>query len=386
MDITEVDYTGGACRALGRAVSAVDADRLSRDRSHNLYGSVIQSPIGCEDRPASCSRPATAPPRRTGSRREALMYGSTYASSANAEVVQPARVSHRRRCDAAARHAGSSRFHGFASAQRLADYPFTLGVASGDPTPDGVVLWTRLAPKPLEGGGMPSHPIGVEWTVASDERMQRIVQRGAVLAVPELGHSVHVEVDGLEPSRWYWYQFKVGSEVSQIGRTRTAPPVGSTEDLRFAFVSCQHYAQGFYYAYRHLAHERSRFRRASRRLHLRGAGNERHPAPALAGARDHIDRGLSHPVRAYKSDPDLQAAHAAFPWIVTWDDHETENDYAGFIPENPADPADNQPDFASRRARAYQAYYEHMPLRAAQLPFGPSLSSIDVWASDVSSP
>jgi alkaline phosphatase D len=259
------------------------------------------------------------------------------------------------------------------SAQRLGEFPFTLGVASGDPAPNGVVLWTRLAPRPLEGGGMPSLPIAVEWSVASDERMQRIVQRGSVVAVPELGHSVHVEVDGLEPSRWYWYQFKAGSEYSQIGRTRTAPPVGSTENLRFAFASCQHYAQGFFYAYRHFAHENLDFA-----VHL---GDYIYEGPATSVIqRAHLP---AHEITSiadyriryaqYKSDPDLQAAHAAFPWIMTWDDHETENDYAGLIPENPADPADNQPDFASRRARAYQVYYEHMPLRAAQLPSGPSL-------------
>jgi alkaline phosphatase D len=203
--------------------------------------------------------------------------------------------------------------------------------------------------------------------------MRKIVQRGAVLAVPELGHSVHVEVDGLRPARWYWYQFKVGNEYSQIGRTRTAPPVASTESLRFAFVSCQHYAQGFYYAHRHLAHENVDFA-----VHL---GDYIYEGPSTSVIqRPHLP---AHEITSiadyriryalYKSDPDLQAAHAAFPWLVTWDDHETENDYAGFIPENPADPADNQPDFAARRARAYQVYYEHMPLRAAQLPSGPSL-------------
>jgi alkaline phosphatase D len=259
------------------------------------------------------------------------------------------------------------------SAQGLGDYPFTLGVASGDPTPDGVVLWTRLAPRPLDGGGMPAHPIAVQWRVASDEHMQTIVHRGAVLAVPELGHSVHVEVAGLQPSRWYWYQFKVGNEYSQIGRTRTAPARGSLENVRFAFVSCQHYANGFYYAHRHLARETLDFA-----VHL---GDYIYEGPSTSLIqRPHLP---AHEITSiedyriryalYKSDPDLQVAHAAFPWIMTWDDHETENDYAGFTPENPADPADNQPDFAARRARAYQAYYEHMPLRAAQLPAGPFL-------------
>jgi alkaline phosphatase D len=261
----------------------------------------------------------------------------------------------------------------FAGAQPLGDYPFTLGIASGDPTADGVVLWTRLAPRPFEGGGMPSHPIAVQWQIATDERMARIVKRGAVLATPELGHSVHVEVNGLEPSRWYWYRFTIGNEVSPVGRTRTAPANGAIEDLRFAFVSCQHYAQGFYYAHKHLAAEDLDFA-----VHLgdyiyegRSTGTIGRPHLPDVEITTIEDYRIRYAV--YKSDPHLQAVHAAFPWIMTWDDHETENDYAGLIPENPADPADNAPDFASRRARAYQAYYEHMPIRAAHLPVGPSL-------------
>src|SRR5690606_12557923 len=102
-------------------------------------------------------------------------------------------------------------------------YPFTLGVASGDPLPDGVVPWTRLAPEPLAGGGMPMQPVEVSWSVASDDRMRQVVQSGTTIAHPELGHSVHVEVAGLEPGRDYWYRFTVGQEESEIGRTRTAP-------------------------------------------------------------------------------------------------------------------------------------------------------------------
>jgi alkaline phosphatase D len=260
-----------------------------------------------------------------------------------------------------------------ASATPLGDYPFTLGVASGDPTATGVVLWTRLAPRPFEGGGMPSHPIGVQWQIATDERMDKVVRRGAVLAMPELGHSVHVEAEGLDPSRWYWYRFKVGNELSPVGRTRTAPAAGSVEALKFAFVSCQHYAQGYYYAHKHLADESLDFA-----VHLGDYIYEGRATSTIG--RPHLpdweitsvdDYRIRYAL--YKSDPYLQAVHARFPWIVTWDDHETENDYAGLAPENPLDPADNQPDFASRRARAYQAYYEHMPLRAAQLPTGPNL-------------
>jgi alkaline phosphatase D len=261
-----------------------------------------------------------------------------------------------------------------ASAQRLGDDPFTLGVASGDPTADGVVLWTRLALKPLEGnGGMPDRPVVVQWRICSDEQMWKVVDRGSVWALPALGHSVHVEVQGLKPGRWYWYQFKVGNEYSQVGRTRTAPAINATGDLSFAFVSCQHYANGVYYAHRHLAQENIDFA-----VHL---GDYIYEGPSASPVnRPHLpDHEITsiedYRIRygQYKSDPDLQAVHAAFPWIMTWDDHETENDYAGFIPENAADPADNLPDFASRRARAYQTYYEHMPLRASQLPVGPYL-------------
>ena len=220
----------------------------------------------------------------------------------------------------------------FAGGQGLGDYPFTLDIASGDPTGDGVVLWTRLAPRPFEGGGMPSHPIAVQWRVATDDRMDHIIKHGAVLATPELGHSVHAEVSGLEPSRWYWYQFKIGNEFSPIGRTRTAPASGVIEDLRFAVVSCQHYAQGFYYAHKHLAEEDLDFA-----VHLgdyiyegRSTGNIGRPHLPDVEITSIDDYRIRYAV--YRSDPYLQAVHASFPWIMTWDDHETENDYAGASP------------------------------------------------------
>jgi alkaline phosphatase D len=257
----------------------------------------------------------------------------------------------------------------FARAQSLGDYPFSLGVASGDPEHDGVVLWTRLAPNPVaEDGGMPQHPVLVQWEVARDENMRRVVQRGAVLARPELAHSVHVEVQGLEPSRWYWYRFRAGREESAVGRTRTAPAsFAPARRLTFGFASCQHYGNGFYPAHLRMAEEDLDFA-----VHL---GDYIYEGPAT-GVRSHLpaaeilsigDYRVRHAL--YKTDPALQAAHAAFPWIVTWDDHETENDYAGVIPQDPADAS----IFLDRRARAYQAYYEHMPLRARQIPRGPDL-------------
>ncbi len=261
-------------------------------------------------------------------------------------------------------------FSPFDSPERLGDYPFTMGIASGEPTSDGFVLWTRLAPKPLQpGGGMPQRPVLVRWQVALDEKMRKVVRRGTSLAIPQLAHSVHVEVDDLPSARWYWYQFEVGGEVSPIGRVRTAPRFGSQERaLTFAFASCQNFVNGFFPAYRHMAAEDLDFV-----VHL---GDYIYEGPGGAGVRAHLpdteimsldDYRIRHAL--YKSDAALQAVHAAFPWIVTWDDHETENNYAGFIPQDPADEA----IFADRRARAYQAYYEHMPLRRLSFPRGPHL-------------
>ena len=153
-----------------------------------------------------------------------------------------------------AAHIGPAFIRRVSAQPRLSGPPFTLGVASGYPSPTGVVLWTRLAPSPLmPGGGMPPEVVQVEWEVATDDRMGRIVQRGIVGATPEFAHSVHVEVENLEPGRWYWYRFRAGGEVSAVGRTRTAPPAnGTNERLRLAVASCQQYEQGYYNAYRHM--------------------------------------------------------------------------------------------------------------------------------------
>ena len=249
-------------------------------------------------------------------------------------------------------------------------YPFSLGVASGDPLPDGVVLWTRLAPRPLEvGGGMGAESVEVSWQIAEDEGMSRVVQSGTATARADWSHAVHVEVTGLRPDRWYWYQFKVGAEVSPKGRTRTAPPPEALpERLRFAFVSCQHYETGYYTAYQHLAQED-----VDLVVHL---GDYIYEGPAVA---DRVRRHLGLECLAlddyrlryalYKTDPHLQAAHAMAPWIMTWDDHEVANNYAADHPEKPAKRA----DFLRRRAAAYQAYFEHMPLRRSALPSGPDM-------------
>ena len=129
-----------------------------------------------------------------------------------------------------------------AGGAQFSSNPFALGVASGEPLPDAIVLWTRLAPQPMQGGGMPPAAVSVEWQVAADEKMGKVIKRGTATASADMAHSVHVDVRGLEPARWYWYQFKAGSHVSPVGRTRTAPATGSEVDrLNLAFVSCQHY-------------------------------------------------------------------------------------------------------------------------------------------------
>ncbi|HEY9695934.1 MAG TPA: alkaline phosphatase D family protein [Trichocoleus sp.] len=255
------------------------------------------------------------------------------------------------------------------SRKKFSQNLFSLGVASGEPLPDGVVLWTRLAPEPLHGGGMSPQPIPVQWEVAVDEQMRQIIQRGTTIATPNLAHSVHVEVNGLEPNRWYWYRFQVGNQQSLIGRTRTAPALRSHVDrLSFAFASCQHYEHGYYTAYRDMATAELDFV-----VHLgdyiyEGAATtgepRRHDGPELVTLEQYRDR-----YALYKTDLDLQAAHAAFPWIVTWDDHEVDSNYANLKPTD----EQSQQSFLQRRANAYQAYYEHMPLRRSSLPQGADL-------------
>ncbi|MCO4098599.1 MAG: alkaline phosphatase [Gemmatimonas sp.] len=247
--------------------------------------------------------------------------------------------------------------------------PFTLGVASGEPLDTGVVLWTRLAPNPLFGGGMSEAAVTVRWEIATDDRFRRIVQRGDVEARSAMGHSVHVEVNGLEPSRHYWYRFIAGGETSPIGRTRTAPRRGTATDaMTFAFTSCQNYQAGLYTAHRHLAQED-----VDLVVHLGdyiyegGVGvntPRQHNSAEITTLEQYRNR-----YALYKSDPDLQAAHAAAPWVVTWDDHEVDNNYAGDHEERGA----TRDAFLIRRAAAYQAYYEHMPLRTSSMRVGPSL-------------
>ncbi|HEX6071239.1 MAG TPA: alkaline phosphatase D family protein [Longimicrobiaceae bacterium] len=255
------------------------------------------------------------------------------------------------------------------AAVRTATYPFTLGIASGDPSSSGVVLWTRLAPDPLNGGGMPEERVPVRWEIAHDEAFGRVVKNGDTLAIPELAHSVHVEVDGLEPDRVYFYRFVYAGEASPVGRTRTAPAPGVTPDrLTFAFASCQNYQQGLYTAYRHMAAEDLQLLvHLGDYIYEGGVASNAvrpHNSPEITTLQDYRNR-----YALYKSDADLQAAHAAFPFVVTWDDHEFATDYA----DEHSEQGTAVEPFLRRRAAAYQAYYEHMPLRRSEMPKGPDL-------------
>jgi len=241
--------------------------------------------------------------------------------------------------------------------------PFGLGVASGYPTASGVVLWTRLV------GASSLAPSEVAWEIASDESMKTIVRSGNTVTNSEWAHSVHIDAQGLEPDRWYWYRFTAGDAQSPIGRTRTAPDPASTPSrLRFGFASCQHYEQGFFHAYRHMVADDPELM-----VFLGDYIYESHWGRDLVRSHDSLEPYTLNDYRAryalYKSDPDLQAAHAACPWIVTWDDHEVDNDYADDLPEDGMDKV----RFLQRRAAAYRAYYEHMPLPARMRPEGPDM-------------
>ncbi len=243
---------------------------------------------------------------------------------------------------------------------QLASNPFTLGVASGDPTPTGAVIWTRLAPRPLEPeGGMAGQRTLLDWQVAEDEGFARVVQRGRVTAAPELGYSAHVDVAGLAPDRWYFYRFTMPAGPSPAGRLRTAPPPGGETPLRFGFASCQHYEEGYFTAYAHLAREEIDLVTHLGDYIYEYGGREgrvrRYPTTEIQTLEHYRIR-----YGATKSDPDLMAAHARAPWVVTWDDHEVDNNYAGRVGENGME---SEEQVLQRRAMGYQAWWENQPVR-----------------------
>ena len=274
-------------------------------------------------------------------------------------------------------------FIGRARAQGIfyfATDPFSLGVASGDPDSSSVVIWTRLAPKPLQpDSGMPATAVPVGWEVAEDDKMQRVVRRGTTVALPEEGHSLHVIADGLAPNRSYWYRFLCGGAESRIGRTRTLPAPGTMPDrVRLAVAGCQRIEHGFFTAWKDIA-------KADVDLvfHYGDYMYEYDLKPDVMAQRMAVpvsDAALKKPTALagyrlryalYKLDPDLAAAHAAHPFIASFDDHEVMNNWGGV--NHPANLSDRE--FLTIRAAAFQALYENAPVRPNVRPKGSAITT-----------
>ncbi|SFV06271.1 alkaline phosphatase D [Pseudoduganella namucuonensis] len=300
-------------------------------------GDPRRSDAGAADHPGS----GRADPRGADARRAFLLAGARVAALAGAAA------------------AGVSRAGPPAGAGTRGAYPFTLGVASGAPLPNAVVIWTRVLYDPLNAASTPPVAMAVRWEVAEDEAFRAIAAKGTATAAPDLAHSVHVDVTGLAPGRWYWYRFMLGDAVSPVGRTRTAPALDAMPAaLKLAVASCQHWEFGSYAAHRHIAAaapELVAF--LGDYIYEWGPYQSRHPARAVRVDESFTLAQYRARYAQYKSDADLQAAHHAAPWILAWDDHEVANDYAADRDER------LDQGFAARRAAAYQAWYEHQPVR-----------------------
>ncbi|WP_026208060.1 alkaline phosphatase D family protein [Catelliglobosispora koreensis] len=255
-------------------------------------------------------------------------------------------------------------------------YPFKLGVASGEPDSSSVVLWTRLAPTPLHSsgfGGMPTADVTVDWQVSTNDRFTTLTASGSVVARSADAHSVHIVAGGLNPDSDYYYRFRAQGHISAVGRTRTAPAPGTNgRDLVMAFASCQHYEMGYYNAHRRMVEDDPGLILFLGDYIYEGAATAGRPRIHVGGElqtlADHRRRYAQ-----YKSDPDLQAAHAIAPWLVVPDDHEVENNYAGMVRNTGESPVLSQQEWIERRTAAYRAFYENMPLRPAQKYNGNSI-------------
>ena len=244
--------------------------------------------------------------------------------------------------------------------------PFALGVASGQPRPDGVVLWTRLVFAEADAAHQ-GRPQSVLCEVFADEALRQPVRDWVIETDARRGHSVHVIATGLQPGRHYWYRFSCGSAQSATGRTRTSPAEGErTERLRIAQASCQHFEQGYYVAHREMAQRDLDFVLFLGDYIYESSNPKYRLRTHLGGVPKTLDEYRARHAQ-YKGDADLRACHAAHPWVMTWDDHEVVNDYANDLDRDYSDPA----VFLRRRAAAYQAYFEHMPVRIGPDPAAP---------------
>jgi alkaline phosphatase D len=262
---------------------------------------------------------------------------------------------------------------GTAGVASAAPNAFAHGVASGDPLPDRVILWTRVTPAPEATPGSGLGPdTAVRWEIAADEGFRAVTASGTVTATAASDHTVKVDATGLDPDTTYFYRFtSAGSgAVSPTGRTRTAPDDGASPGrLRFGVVSCANWEDGYFSAYRHLAARTDLdaivhlgdylYEYGTGEFAPRGGPVRRH-AP-LHETVTRTDYRVRH--AEYKTDPDVQALHAVLPWIITWDDHEfADNAWSGGAENH--QPATEGP-WADRIVAARRAYLEWMPVRAS---------------------
>ncbi|MGD7705217.1 alkaline phosphatase D family protein [Microlunatus sp. Y2014] len=253
---------------------------------------------------------------------------------------------------------------------RFGSDPFAVGVASGEPRTDAVVIWTRLAPDPgaLDGsGGMPDRRVPVSWQVAEDEQLRRVVRSGATVTSAEVGHSVHVDVTGLQPGREYFYRFRVGQDVSPVGRTKTMAAGTGTRDMTFAFASCQSYSNGYFSGYPHMVADDPDV------VFFLGDYIYRQPGLVTPGGGHLVERqnAPQHSCETladfrlryahYRTDPQLAEAHRLLPWVVTIDDNEIDNNWFSTDPD---------PARVARRIVGMQAFWENMPLLPSSRPVG----------------
>jgi alkaline phosphatase D len=220
---------------------------------------------------------------------------------------------------------------------------------------------------------MPTADVTVDWQVSTNDRFTSLVASGSVVARSADAHSVHIVAGGLNPDYDYYYRFRAQGHISPVGRTRTAPAPGTFgRNLAMAFASCQHYESGYYNAHRFMVEDDPGLILFLGDYIYEGAGVagrvRQHAGGEIVTLADHRRRYAQ-----YKSDPDLQAAHAIAPWLVVPDDHEVENNYAGMVRHTGESPTLTQQEWVDRRTAAYRAFYENMPLRPAQKYNGNSI-------------